>query len=724
VRFPVGNEGSLVAYNMAALLDPQSIAIIGASADLDRIGGLPIKLLTEAGFERVFAVNPKYDRIASYPCYKSIEDVPEPVDLVVLATGAKDSLDLLRRSHAKGARAAIIFASGFAETGQPETLAMQAAIADFAVQSGMAIAGPNCVGIVNWKSRVFATFARAFQATAAPGRNALIGQSGNIASAIYRIARRMNLGFSYAINTGNEACLEISSYLDHLADDTETDAILCYVESLRDGPAFIAAARRLRQKGKLLAVFKAGSSEKGAEAARSHTASLAGDRAAYNTAFRAAGVAVAQDLSHLADLAYIHQFGLRLHGGRVGIVSVSGGAGIILSDGLSAGDLTIPTLPLAVQATLKSIIPAYGMVTNPVDLTGNVANATEHVYAVLHQILASGSIDILLIYLGGRSLAKCVDSLRKIATETDELIVVIDTFESGLRNEIESFGIAYFEDLAQAARAVDSYCAWRLAALPTAAAPAAIPVIDGKLLDRFAPGSRLSEVDSKAFLAACGIPVVRDVVVPDASSAVREADRLGYPVVLKLVSPDVQHKTEIGAVKLGLAGPAEVERAYEEILANAAAKAPHARVEGIAVESQVLNARELLVGVVKDPVFGWLMTVGLGGIWTELIGDVVHALLPVDETAALAMLRRLKTFALLDGFRGEPRADVVAASRAIAQLSAAVLAYGDRLAECELNPVLVRPAGRGVIAADALITLAPITADTLVTLVPPASVLA
>jgi succinyl-CoA synthetase beta subunit len=205
-------------------------------------------------------------------------------------------------------------------------------------------------------------------------------------------------------------------------------------------------------------------------------------------------------------------------------------------------------------------------------------------------------------------------------------------------------------------------------------------------------------------------------VVADAASAVREADRLGFPVVLKLVSPDVQHKTEIGAVRLGLAGPAEVERAYEEILANAAAKAPHARVQGIAVEPQVLNARELLVGVVKDPVFGWLMTVGLGGIWTELIGDVVHSLLPVDETTALAMLRRLKTFALLDGFRGEPRADAAAASRAIAKLSAAVLVYGDRLQVCELNPLLVRPAGQGVIAADALITLAPIAADPLVTL--------
>ncbi|MDB6107736.1 MAG: hypothetical protein JWO52_7735 [Gammaproteobacteria bacterium] len=702
--------------NLAALLDPKSIAIIGASADLDRIGGLPIKLLTEAGFERVFAVNPKYDRIASYPCYKSIEEVPEAVDLVVLATGAKDSLDLLRRSHAKGARAAIIFASGFAETGEPETIALQAAIADFAGRSGMAIAGPNCVGIVNWKSKVFATFARAFPATAPAGRNALIGQSGNIASAIYRIARRMNLGFSYAINTGNEACLEISAYLAHLADDDGTDAILCYVESFRDGPAFIAAARRLHEKGKLLAVVKAGSSEKGAEAAQSHTASLAGDRAAYNAAFRAAGVAVAQDLSHLADLAYMHQFGRqfgrRLDGGRVGIVSVSGGAGIILSDGLASGHLTIPTLPAEVQARLKTVIPAYGMAANPVDLTGNVANDTEHVYAVLHEILTCGSIDILLLYLGGRSLGKSVASLGRIATETDKLIVIVDTFESGLRNEIEALGIAFFEDLAQAARAVDSYSAWRLAALPAVATPTARFVTDGKLLDRFAPGARLNEVESKAFVAACGIPVVRDVVVPDASSAVREADRLGYPVVLKLVSPDVLHKTEIGSVKLGLAGPTEVERAYGEILANAAAKAPHARVEGIAVEPQVLNSRELLVGVVKDPVFGWLMTVGLGGIWTELIGDVVHALLPVDETTALAMLRRLKTFSLLDGFRGEPRADVAAASRAIAQLSAAVLAYGDRLEECELNPVLVRPAGRGVIAADALITLAPPRAST------------
>jgi acyl-CoA synthetase (NDP forming) len=238
-----------------------------------------------------------------------------------------------------------------------------------------------------------------------------------------------------------------------------------------------------------------------------------------------------------------------------------------------------------------------------------------------------------------------------------------------------------------------------------ATATAARPVVE-TLLDGFTPGAPLSEVDSKAFVAACGIPVVQDVVVADAAGAVREAQRLGFPVVLKLVSPDVQHKTEIGAVKLGLASAADVERAHGEILANVAAKAPHARVHGIAVEPQILNARELLVGAVKDPVFGWMMTVGLGGIWTELIGDVAHALLPVDEAGALAMLKRLKTFALLDGFRGEPRADVTAASFAIARLSAAVLACGDRLKECELNPVMVRPEGQGVIAADALITLA------------------
>jgi acyl-CoA synthetase (NDP forming) len=705
---------------LSALLDPQSIAVIGASADLDRIGGLPIKLLMEAGFERVFAVNPKYQRIASYACYPSIEAVPQPVDLVVLATGAKDSLDLLQRAHAKGVRAAIIFASGFAETGEPGDVALQAAIADFAARSGMAVAGPNCVGIVNWTNKVFATFARNFAVTAAPGHNALIGQSGNIASAIYRIARRMNLGFSYAINTGNEACLELSDYLAHLAGDDNTDAILCYIEALRDGPAFVAVARRLRRQGKLLAVFKAGSSEKGAEAAQSHTASLAGNRAAYDAAFRAGGVAVAQDLAHLADLAYLHRFvargadqsahsrGRRCDGGRVGIVSVSGGAGIILSDALVAAELSIPSLPPAVQARLKTIIPAYGMVANPVDLTGNVANATEHVHAVLHEILASGAIDILLLYLGGRSLGKSLDSLRRIAAETEQLIVIIDTFESGLRSEIEALGIAYFDDLARAARALDRYAAWRLAAMPSAATVSGVETeaADRSLLARFAPGTALSEVDAKAFVAACGIPVVEDLVVADAGGAVRAAQRLGFPVVLKLVSPDVQHKTEIGAIKLGLANPADVERAHAEILANAAAKAPHARIEGIAVEPQISNARELLVGAVKDPVFGWMMTVGLGGIWTELIGDVVHALLPVDEAGALAMLRRLKSFALLDGFRGEPHADLRAASLAIARLSTAVLAHDERLKECELNPVLVRPEGQGVIAADALITLA------------------
>jgi acyl-CoA synthetase (NDP forming) len=622
---------------------------------------------------------------------------------------AGDVLEQLERAHAKGARAAVIFASGFAETDDAESAARQAALVHFVERTGMAINGPNSIGVVNWRRGIFATFARAFAPSTPPGRNALIGQSGNIASAIYRIAQHLGLRFGYAINTGNEADANISDYLSYMAGAPDADAILCYIESLRDGPGFLAAARDLRSQGKLLAVYKSGSTAKGAEATRSHTASLAGNYVAYQTAFQACGAAVAQDLTHMADLAYMHGFSSRSVGLGVGIVSVSGAACAIVADGLVSGGMTIPTLPEPVQTEIQKYVPAFGMAANPVDLTGNVTNQAGATGAVLDQIIRADAIDVLFLYLGPLSLKGCITRLAEIIKETGKLVVVVDTSESGMRGELEAIGVPFFEDLSRAIRAVTTYTRWRLeepAGIASGAAPIEAVRSQFQRVAAGAQGTGLSEVASKSLLTAAGVNVVRDILVQDAAAAIREADQIGYPVVMKIVSPDLAHKTEVGGVKLGLDSPEMVEAAYDAIMASVTAAAPSARLEGVSVEPQILDARELLVGVTRDPVFGWMMTVGIGGIWTELIGDVRHALLPVDAAGAERLLRGLKTFPLLDGFRGSPPADIDAACQAIAAISDLVLTLGDRIVDCEVNPLLVLPKGRGAIAADALITLA------------------
>ncbi len=702
----------MASFDLAPLLAPRAIAVIGASADLSRIGGAPIKLLLGSGFPKVYAVNPKYREIEGIACYPDIAAIPGDIDLVIIATGVPTVLDQLERAHRKGARAAVVFASGFAETGEPEGIALQAAMAGFAERTGMAIAGPNCLGIVNWGKGVFATFSRVFDPAAAPGSTALLGQSGNICSTIYRLARNMNLGFGYAINTGNEACLDFSDYLDFLAEDAGTASVLCYVEALRNGPAFLAAARRLREQGKLLAVYKAGSSEKGAEAAQSHTAALAGSGAAYAAAFADCGVAVAQDLSHLADLAYMHARGKPGLGRGVGIISVSGAAGAILADGLTAGELAVPTLPTSVQTEIRKVIPAYGMSANPVDLTGNAANRTADLASVVEQVLSADGIHVLFLYLGAGSLRQGLPQLGRLAAQSGKLLIVIDAFETGLRGDVERLGMAYFEDIARAVRALTTYVKWQGGAAAQRMVAAARPTRDGARRILQASGSgTLSEVAAKSVLAESGVPVVRDSVVQDARAAVAAAAAIGYPVVLKLVSADIAHKTEIGGVRLGLVDAAGVEAAYSAMLASARTAVPDARIMGVAIEPMIEGGRELLVGMTRDPVFGWIMTVGFGGTWAELIGDVASALLPVNAAAAALLLRRLKTYPLLSGFRGEPAADIAAACQAIDALSAMVLDLGDLLGDCEVNPLIVLPAGRGVLAVDALMTLAPTAAS-------------
>ncbi|MDG2004416.1 MAG: CoA-binding protein, partial [Novosphingobium sp.] len=331
--------------SLEALLKPRSIAVIGASDNPKRIGGVPVDLLKRAGFEKLYPVNPKNETIQGLPAFGDIESVPEKVDLVIIALSADLTLTMLERCHALGIGAAMVYAAGYAETNEADGIAKQDDLIAFARRTGMRIAGPNAMGNANFTDQIFTTFGQSFQPGEPAGNTALVTQSGNMCATVFRIARRAGVTFSHVINTGNEASIELSDYLDYLAGDPDTSSALCYIEELRDGPKFLAAAARFRAAGKLLAVYKVGASEKGAEATRSHTAALAGDSAAYDAAFARAGVARASELGGLADLAYLHTLGDRIGGSNCAILSISGAAGAILADALESGGAPVPTLP-------------------------------------------------------------------------------------------------------------------------------------------------------------------------------------------------------------------------------------------------------------------------------------------------------------------------------------------------------------------------------------------
>jgi acyl-CoA synthetase (NDP forming) len=683
--------------SLSSLLKPRSIAIIGASENKARIGGVPVDLLKRAGFAKIYPVNPKNESVQGLKAYKDIESVPETVDLAIIAVSAEATLPILERCHALGIPAAMVYASGYAETNENKGAQHQIELIAFANRTGMKVAGPNCMGNANFIDNIFTTFGQSFQPGEPAGNTALLTQSGNMCATVFRMARRANVMFSHVINTGNEASVDFSDYLDYLAGDNGTQAAVCYIEELRNGPKFLAAAGRFRAAGKLLAVYKVGASEKGAEATRSHTAALAGDSAAYDAAFSRTGVARAGSLAELADLAYLHGLGKgKIRGSNCGVLSISGAAGAILADALALAGGDTPTFPKDVQDGLTAQIPGHSMVSNPVDLTGNIVNSNDFLSECIKLALQPDDIDVLLLYLPGTFLTSALDQVEKAAANTQKTLIVIDTFAMADQARLAEHGIGYFD---RAARAISAYGAW---AKPEQSAPTVgVSTISWPAIA--ADRAALSETEGKDALALFGVPVVHDALVHSADEARMAAETVGFPLVAKLVSPDVAHKTEHGLIRLSIKDADSAVEAYDAMMTKAQSMNVH--IEGVTFEPMLQDGVEILAGVTRDPVFGWVLTVGMGGVWTELMKDACHSLLPVDAAGADAMLRSLKGFKLLDGYRGAAKADVAAAAQAIAALGTAVLAGGDRLREVEINPLLVMPEGKGAVAVDALVLL-------------------
>ncbi|WP_312997812.1 acetate--CoA ligase family protein [Achromobacter animicus] len=682
------------------LLNPRSIAMIGASANPGRIGGMPLELLTRFGFQGgIYPVNPKYQEVFGLRCWPDIEAVPEPVDLAVLAIAAADVTPMLRRCHARGIPAAIVYAAGFAEAGG-EGARLQDELEAFVSESGMAVAGPNCMGFANLNTQAHTAFASVFKTAPAqegPGSVSLLTQSGNVCAAVYAIARRLGLPFSHFINTGNEACLDFSQYLEYLAADPQTEIVLGYIEQLRDGGRFVRACRELERQGKLLIALKAGATDKGAQAVQSHTSALAGDRRVYAAAFRQLNVIEATDFAQMAHLASLATLRHRTAGKRVAVLTMSGALGAILADKFIGAGLDLPDLPPDLQDVLRGGIPDYGMVGNPVDVTGNVVNDPAFVRTVLQALATSDAIDAVVVYAPGYMLDRMADALAEASRQHRRLFVAIDTGLAQSRAALREAEVAVFEDLGLAVAALAPYLLWCDAR--TARRQAAAPALDMTS----APALPCNEADARAYVAAFGLPQAATAVARSAEDAVRDARIAGYPVAVKILSPDIAHKTEAGGVALNLADDDAVRVAHANVTQAVARAQPGARIDGVMVQKMERGVAEIIVGATRDPVFGPVLTVGLGGVLTEIYQDTSHRLLPVDEDIALQMLQELKAFALLDGFRGKPRGDLAAACRSIVAVGNALLAAPAQVAQIEVNPLLIKEAGQGVAVLDALI---------------------
>ncbi|MBM3597631.1 MAG: acetate--CoA ligase family protein [Alphaproteobacteria bacterium] len=690
------------SQSLEPLFYPRSIAIIGASADPARISGKPIESLKAASFAGpIYPVNPRHQEVQGLACYPHIDAVPGPVDLVLVTVPAAGVVNALEASARKGARSAVIFSSGFAEVSESGAVA-QARMSEIAATSGMRILGPNCMGLFNVRHKSYVTFSSAFlRAWPKPGPIAIISQSGAFGAHCFVMARERGFGLSHWVTTGNECDVDCAEALAYMADDADTGVILAYIEGTRRGDLLIDAFARARTNRKPVILMKVGRSTVGAEAAKSHTATLAGDDAVYDAVFRDLGVHRARTFQELFDTAKACAMGKFPRRGRVGIVTISGGGGILMADAAAEIGLDVPPMPEEAQRKLKKLLP-YASPRNPVDTTAQALDDMSLAQRNLEIMLEEGDFDAIACFFAsvglspqvGPKLRDAVIAACRGHSATPVLMAMAATPE--LIAELAAAGIAHFEDPVAAIEAIGALVRFGRAFERKLATPPALPA------PRPAPSAgMLDEAASKALLGGAGIEFLADRLVRSADEAVAAAEMLGLPVALKLLSPDIAHKTEVGGVALGLNSPDAVVRAFDEMMMRVRTERPEARITGALVAPMITGGTEMMLGVQRDPVFGPAIMVGMGGIYAEVLRDVAFRLAPFGTDDAHELIGRLRGYPVLAGARGQARLDIDGLASALSRLSLFAAANAAWLDSVDINPIIVTP--KSAVAVDALV---------------------
>lgn len=689
-----------------ALLSPRSIAIVGASADFEKINGRTLKALLDAKYAgTIYPVNPKYGAIAGIKCYPDVASVPGPIDLAVVAVPARLVAESIRELGRKRVGAAVVFSSGFSEIGEEgaeRERDLKAAILD----SGVRVLGPNCLGLVNAFENVAATFSQFSSGPMLPGPAAFVTQSGALGTAIAGMARRRGLNFGYFVNTGNESDVNYVDVMREVLKDPGITVGAGYLEGLKNGGGLVELAKHALDIGKPMILTKVGRTRAGAQAIASHTGSLAGADAVFDGVIRQHGVIRARSDEQLLDYVEVFTKCALPDGSGLGIITRSGGAGALMADRAETLGLNVTTLSGRTAAELKKIVPAFGATGNPVDITAQGLVDPSIMGESLRIVLADPGVDMAVVWLAftEKHADITVRTFAEAKARSSKPFVVSWVgIPERARQAMCEAGVAVLrgaEPAVDAAAALVRYAqarrhwlAGRTARAELIASELELPSATGVLYTL--QGARLLE--------GCGVALAATELAHSAEEAVACAARLGYPVAIKIESPDIAHKTEAQGVKLGLADAAAVRTAFAEIMHNAKRYAPEARLEGAIVQAMVRRGAELVIGLKNDPSFGMVIMVGLGGIFVEVLKDVVFRKAPVTAAEAECMLGELKSRAILDGVRGGPPVDKKALARLISAVSLFGAAAGNRLAELDLNPVIAD--SRSATAVDWLIML-------------------
>ncbi|MEK9725200.1 MAG: acetate--CoA ligase family protein [Rhodospirillaceae bacterium] len=674
-----------------ALLAPRAIAIVGASPDANKLNGRPQHFLQRDGYAgAIYPVNPKYAEIGGLTCYPDVASLPEAPDLAVVAVAAARAIDAVRALGEKGTPVAVLFSSGFAEMGDAGR-AREAELLAVARANGIRLCGPNTLGLINAFANMPATFSQYADSPPHAGPVAFASQSGAFGTGIAALARARGIGIGYFVNTGNQSDITLMEALARTLDDDRIRVATAYLEGVGDGARLVELADKSVRLGKPFVAVKVGRKAAGARAAASHTGSLAGEDAVFDDVARQRGIVRARNEAHMLDLvsAFVHCD--VPEGDGIALVTQSGGAGVLMADRAEELGLRVPELGAATRDALKGVIPDFGAVGNPVDITGQFLAEPNILTESVRLVLEDPAVHVGVIWLqlmhGYADVL--VEVFKRIKAEAAKPFVVcwLEAPEAA-RTALRDAGICVIDGTERAVEAAAGLVAYGAARRRILAGPAAFPV-PAPIPETVRP---VPAIAAWGRLKQAGLPVADCALAADPDAAAAAAVGLDFPVAVKIESPDILHKTDVGGVRLGCADAEAVSAAAKSILADVAARATEARIDGLLVQAMAPPATEMVLGLRRDANFGPVLMAGLGGIFVEVLKDVAFAQAPLGRGDAAMMLDRLAGRAVLDGARGQPPVDKDRLIDTLCALSDFALANPD-VVELDLNPVFAGPDG-------------------------------
>lgn len=690
--------------DISKLLRPRAVAVVGAS-EKSGFGGDTCRNILEnqADTSHVYPVNPKKETVFGKKCYPTLADLPEEIDLVILCTSQKTIVDFLKQAKAKGAGAAVVYASGYSEVGTAEGKAFEKELVDAAKALDMVVMGPNCAGYINFGDDIF-SFAFIGDYKGKKGNIGFVSQSGQFCIDMMKSAE---MKYSFAISAGNSAMVQMEDYLNFLIDDSNTKVIALYLEGVKNPHKFEACLQKSMEKKKPVVILKAGRSPKGQATAASHTGSMAGSDKTYDAVFEKFGVIRADDMQDLRSTASLLAT-LRVLPKKPAFsaMCLSGGETAVSADTGFLHGIEYPDFSEVTLKKLNDMLPDFATPRNPLDMTAALCYDADAFASGITTVMSDPSIEMGLVGL----------------TISDKVTVSNDIMFEGIRRAFEQIpdkplAVMSFMEAARNKELVERFQNAGIPVLPTTKygfralqhlqdfishdtikreARLAIPEAHS------ANTRALSEYESKKLLADNGVPVDLGYIAKTKAEVKEYAEKIGYPLVMKVESNDILHKSDVGGVMLNIKSLEQAEEAYDKILANAVQHAPNAKINGILMQKMLKAGTEMIIGLNSDPQFGPMLLVGMGGVFVEVFKDAALYPVPLNHDEALHMLQSLKSFKLLNGYRGNPPADIEALTDMMVKISDFAYRKKDTLKELDMNPLFVYPKGEGVAIADAL----------------------